>query len=183
MKDQVFEECEYTNTLNHMIGRYHNGILTNHTVMEVKMKEFHYLMSEIDRNEYYKNLYTIDPTEEVVMPKRDLSEQERLLLELRTYQRTFDNYKKAASEKLSDEQNALKNERHQNEINRKRENKFKTEKEREFKKMEDLKERYLKMIKLTSGSIIKDIVTIHHAQLNQDGVNSSPIKPIDVEQE
>ena len=55
MKYMIFEETEYTVTLNHMIDRYKRNIIAKNPPMQKKLKEYRMLSEKERKNQEYRD--------------------------------------------------------------------------------------------------------------------------------
>ena len=151
--------------------------------MENQLKQYEYLLAQESRHEYSKNLYKVNNVESLSKSKNTLKHQQKMLLQLRSYQKVIQDMYESALQNNSDINKAQENEtKHQREVNEKRNKKFKNEKEKELKRQANLEDSFLRFVKKSNGSIAKDI--IHHAMHRNDGFDKNQqIKTYDVSQE
>ena len=103
MADKVFEETEYTNTLNYMADRYKKTILSKQQPMQNKLKAFEFIMNELYRWRNQVNRLKQSVTKEIQPVHKDMEPVKKELLSLRKFQKL----KEAAKERQEHQENAL----------------------------------------------------------------------------
>lgn len=182
MKEKIFEETEYTNTLNYMINREKKILEFKHKDMEAKLHEFSYLVEQNRRAEYDLNQYKLCPAKELdkYNPfKQAVIDSREQLFKLRMAKKMQEVYL-ALANKDHDGVSAAMHDHNQNEINRKKDLRSKNEREKEFHHREETREKYLELLKKTNASILKDLVKV---TADRDEFGDSQVQTFDVSKE